>query len=108
MKIISLILILCLLLIIICVSKENFSYGYGKSFGFFYHPQRCDPSNNCFPGTYLRSQQYHNVCSPKYGKLNREKIQLQDDCQRNLGNFPPERWKFNEHLQRQCRWKKKY
>ena len=104
------ILILILTIVFIKTVVENFSAGYGTSFGTFHQPQRCDPKDNCFAGTYLRSQQYHNVCPPKLGGLNREKIQLQDDCQRSLGNFPAHRNLFecnvDNHLRRHCRWKK--
>jgi len=110
---ISCLLLGILILILICIhNRENFNYGYGKSFGQFYHPRVCLPSQNCFQGTYLRSQQYHNVCPPKYGRLNREKIQLQDDCQRRLGNYPPSKYEFkchlDNHLRRRCYWKQNY
>jgi hypothetical protein len=44
---------------------------------------RCTPENNCFPGTYARTQSYQNVCEPKTGLL-RQKIPLQDNCLRKL------------------------
>ena len=108
----NILLVLILLVVLICLGKkEKFSYGYGKSFGRYHHPQECRPENNCFPGTDLRSQQYHNVCPPKYGRLNREKIHLQDDCQRSLGNFPPPEYQFqctvDDRLLRRCKWKRR-
>ena len=74
---------------------------------------QCTVENDCFPGSYLRTETYHNVCPPKYGLLNREPTPLVDDCQRNLGS-PAEAQviapatKFNcsvdEHLRRHCQW----
>jgi hypothetical protein len=110
-------LILLIILFIILVfnkyNHENFNFSYretsGKVFGEFINPQHCTPQNNCFKGAYLRSQTYQNVCPPKYGKLNREKIQLQDDCDRTLGNYPKQKYSFNcyvdNHLNRHCSWK---
>ena len=97
-------------------NQEKFStgFGIGKSFSFYTHPQSCTPKNNCFKGAYWRSQAYHNVCPPKYGSLNREKIQLQDDCSRTLGRYPNMKPKYemvcdvDKHLNRHCRWKQNY
>lgn len=102
--------ILAIILIVLfnLTYQENFNLGIGTSFGQFYQPQDCRPENNCFKGTYLRSQQYHNVCPPAYGKLNREPINLQDDCSRSLGNYPKPKYKFgctiDKHLNRHCKW----
>ncbi len=74
---------------------------------------QCTPETDCFPGSYLRTEIYQNVCPPKYGVLNREKIQLVDDCQRNLGkpaevNIMKAPTKFyctvDDHLNRHCAW----
>ena len=74
---------------------------------------QCTPETDCFPGNYLRTEIYQNVCPPKYGVLNREKIQLVDDCQRNLGkpaevNIMGAPNKFycdvDQHLNRHCFW----
>ena len=74
-------------------------------------PIRCTPENNCFPGTYARTQIYQNVCQPEHGLL-RQKIPLQDSCQRHLldyMNAPKHHYvcDVNKHLQRKCRWIKK-
>ena len=68
----------------------------------------CTPENNCYPGNYLRTQIYQNVCQPKYGLL-RQKIPLNDNCQRSLMNVPKYYYKchINKHLQRNCSWYKK-
>ena len=102
------IVIVFLALLIIKDNYETFNLGYGTGFGMYYPPQKCDPKSNCFKGAYLRSQQYHNVCPPKYGLLNREKILLQDDCSRTLGDYPKSKYKFkcqlDKHLRRHCKW----
>jgi hypothetical protein len=91
-------------------NKEMFNTGfnYGKSFGEYIAPQDCTPENNCFPGAYLRSQAYTNVCEPDYGLLTRDKVQLKTDCYRTLGNFPEHKKRFNccvdNHLNRHCSW----
>lgn len=74
-----------------------------------YH--HCTPENNCFPGTYARTQIYQNVCQPHTGLL-RQKIPLQDRCQRSLLDFmnAPKHYYIcdvNKHLQRKCKWYKK-
>ena len=103
-----------LLIIVIIVARvltiEGFNLGIGKSFGNYYHPDDCRPENNCFKGSYFRTQQYHNVCPPKFGELNREPINLQDDCSRSLGDYPKPKYKFyctiDKHLNRRCKWYK--
>ena len=71
----------------------------------------CTPENNCFPGSYARTQIYQNVCQPKYGLL-RQKIPLSDDCQRTFNDhMSTEKYHYvcsvNKHLQRKCKWVKK-
>ena len=34
---------------------------------------QCTPENDCYPGNYLRTENYQNLCAPKYGELNRFK-----------------------------------
>ena len=45
--------------------------------------KKCVPENDCFPGSYLRTEIYHNMCEPNYG-LMKQKIKLQDTCQKSL------------------------
>jgi hypothetical protein len=109
-KVIPCLAILIVLLLILKSNVfENFNLGIGYGFRDYIPPQDCTPKNNCFKGAYLRSQAYQNVCSPKYGRLNREKIQLQDDCLRTLGGYPKTKYMFecnvDEHLNRKCRWR---
>ena len=104
--------VITILIFILRNNKEDFNFAFretaGKTFGRYYQPERCTPGNNCFKGSYLRSQTYQNVCPPKFGGLTREKINLQDDCQRTLGNYPPQKHKFictiDKHLNRKCGW----
>lgn len=103
------IMIVIFTLLLLCLrffQKENFNYG--KSFGQYIAPQKCTPENNCFPGAYFRTQAYQNVCDPDYGALTRDKIQLQSDCLRTLGNYPPHKKRFHcyvdKHLNRHCSW----
>ena len=75
------------------------------------HYPECTPGNNCFPGSYARTQIYQNVCQPLTG-LNRQKIPLADNCQRTLGDFmsTPKHYyvcHLDKHLQRRCQWIKK-
>ena len=49
-------------------------------------PNNCTPENNCFPGTYARTQIYQNVCQPQSG-LYRQKIPLNDNCQRTFLDY---------------------
>ena len=87
---------------------ENFSSGI---FGWdpLTLPHRCTPENNCFPGHYARTQIYHNMCQPSSGLL-RQKIGLQDNCQRSLDNYfsKPNNQQLkctvDKHLQRRCQW----
>ena len=87
----SVLIILSIIVIVYCSvyynktpQKENFSDGpgVGKSFGAFHTPQtQCV---NCFPGSYLRSEIYQNVCD-NCGNLRRNKISPHfDGCLRKL------------------------
>ena len=71
----------------------------------------CRPENNCFPGTYARTQIYQNVCQPDFGLL-RQKIPTNDNCQRTLLDYmnTPKNYyvcEVDNHLQRKCQWIKK-
>ena len=107
--ILSIIILIVLIIIIKHNVLEGFNLGIGYGFRQYIPPQECTPKNNCFKGAYLRSQAYQNVCPPKYGRLNREKIQLQDDCLRTLGNYPKPKYMFecnvDDRLNRRCRWR---
>ena len=100
--------IVLILIVVLLSKKENFDLGVGKSFGFFHRPEQCTPENNCFKGSYLRSQAYQNVCSPDYGGLSRTKVQLQDGCLRTLGNYPKPNVSvkcfLDRRLNRYCFW----
>ena len=116
MKYLIIILFLLLLTHLCINNSEKFStgFGVGRTFGFYHQPRPCLPEFNCFKGAYWRSQAYHNVCPPKFGGLNREKIQLQDDCSRTLGPYPNMKPKYemecriDKHLNRHCKWKQNY
>jgi hypothetical protein len=56
----------------------------GKSFGNYYSPQKCNPVNNCFKGSYMRSQVYQNMCEPEDSRITREPIKAVDNCLRTL------------------------
>lgn len=94
-------------------NKENYNVGSGagRVFSFHNNPSPvCNSENDCFPGYYLRSQEYQNMCEPldsRYGGLLRDKIQSVDGCTRRLGsNLPPiaENIKcyIDENNQRHC------
>jgi len=108
-----LIIILIILLALVVIVKSNiletFNLGIGYGFREYIPPGECTPENNCFKGAYLRSQAYQNVCPPKLGALNREKVNLQDDCLRTLGGYPKTKYMFecnvDRHLNRHCKWK---
>ena len=90
---------------------ENFTPGI---FGFdpkTIHHSESNPYQNYLRGTYARTQIYQNVCQPDYG-LNRQKIPLEDNCQRTFRDYmsTPTHYYIcdtNKHLQRNCRWYKK-
>ena len=55
-----------------------------NAFGEYVSPEECDPKNNCFPGSYNRTEVYNNLCPPKTGGLNRQPVQVNDDCVKKL------------------------
>jgi len=71
----------------------------------------CTPENNCFLGSYARTQIFQNVCQPQQGLL-RQKIPLGDNCQRTFGDVMATPKSFyvcelDKHLQRKCQWVKR-
>ena len=52
MNYIVIFLVFIIFLIINNKSNEHFS-GIGKSFGTYYHPEKCCKKNSCYPGMYL-------------------------------------------------------
>ena len=69
------------------------------------------PEDDCYMGSPMRSQIYQNVCEPNYGLL-RQKIPLNDNCQRTIGGkmSAPRNYyvcEVDKHLQRKCGWIKK-
>jgi len=134
-------LVILVLVVLACVmcykgnsknKRENFINHrvVGSSFAQYYHPnpnpnphqgscsnltapnpQSCTPENNCFPGSYLRSQVYQNMCEPTdTPHLLRNKVQTRDNCLRSLGNplnTQNLECKINVHDQRKCSWQKK-
>ena len=92
-------------------AKEEFYSSPGKAFSEYIPPQKCTPENNCFKGSYLRSQVYTNVCKGNcnaYDRLTREPVNIKNQCFRTLGDFPKQNGDFqctvNEHGQRNCQW----
>ena len=94
-------------------STETYNVGSGAGRVFSIHKNPapiCNAENNCFPGYYLRSQIYQNMCEPldyKEGGLLRDKIQSVDGCTRQLGsNLPKLRknivCKIDRNNQRHC------
>lgn len=81
------ILLIVFFLFIMCSSYEYFGscsgLGCGKSFSRYYSPEKCLTQNNCFKGSYCRSQVYQDVCQPQ-GQLNRVKKSLRTDCVKQL------------------------
>lgn len=97
--------VIILILLLNLKSKENFP----KVFGTGVVQKECSPQNNCFPGSYHRTQQYQNVCQPDFGLLNRTKVSLQEECLRDAGRMidttlPDYKIKcfIDEHLNRKC------
>jgi len=82
--ILSVILMILMILVLNIIYKESFNTYDGLTFGYFYPPKNCDSKNDCFPGTYFRSEIYGNMCEPRYGGINKIPIQLHDDCLRTL------------------------
>jgi len=73
----------------------------GKSFGNYYSPQKCNPVNNCFKGSYMRSQVYQNMCEPKDSRITREPIKAVDNCLRTLDD---KSCHINNRNQRRCEY----
>ena len=93
------------------IEEYNIGSGAGRVFAINYNPSPvCNAENNCFPGYYLRSQEYQNMCEPldsKEGGLLRDKIKSIDGCSRRLGsNLPPIpeniTCKLDKYNQRHC------
>lgn len=112
--ILNVIFLLVLLLILIYYLKtEKVLEGFRTVFGTdsLVNLGNCRPENNCFLGSYARTQIYQNVCQPKTGLL-RQKIPLSDDCQRSFSDYletPKYHYicKLDKHLGRKCKWIKK-
>lgn len=91
-------LILLIYILFYFVTRSNpFEYFYPHIFGtdpytkpISKYPE-CTPNNNCFPGTYARTQIYQNVCQPNTGLL-RQPIPLFNNCQKSLSPY------FNPYL----------
>ena len=87
---IIILLISIILINIYNITFEKFTLGNGQSFGPYTPPQPpCTPGNNCFPGSYFRSQSYQNMCEPatiNEGGLSKDKVQLIDNCVKTLGS----------------------
>lgn len=70
--------------------------------------QKCSPENNCFIGSYMRSQVYQNTCEPKDNGPLKEPRKLRDYCLRSLGNPNISKLnlkcKVNKHDQINCNW----
>ena len=86
--------VLIILLIILLKKQENF---IPNLFGVGFVIPPCRPEDGCFPGSYATTQKYHNMCQPLVG-LNRQKIQLQNNCQQNLGQMSQELYKTQDTL----------
>ena len=77
-------------------SSENYNVGSGAGRVFSVHNNPspvCNAQNDCFPGYYLRSQEYQNMCEPldyREGGLLRDKIQSVDGCTRKLASNLPD------------------
>ena len=76
-------LLISLILLCFCISNKNFFIENFIPTNLKIFPN-CTPQNNCYPGSYITTQKYSNMCQPIYG-LNRQKIQLRDNCLKNLG-----------------------
>ena len=85
---------LIILLIFIIRRQENF---IPSLFGIGFVIPPCKPENGCFPGSYATTQKYHNMCQPCSG-LNRQKIQLQNNCQQNLGQMSQELYRTQDTI----------
>jgi hypothetical protein len=76
-------ILISLFVFLMCSNYEYFGPGVGKSFGVYHSPENCEAKNNCFKGSYFRSQIYQDVCQPLCG-LNRSKKQLRSNCIKRL------------------------
>ena len=94
MKIKLVIILVLLLLILLIKNREGFT---AKVFGILPVIKPCRPEDDCYPGSYARTQKYHNMCQPLLG-LNRQKIQLQNNCQQNLGKMSQELYKTQDTM----------
>ena len=94
------------------INKEHFTPGvFGFQLGIPLNPYNCRPEDDCYMGSPMRSQIYQNVCEPNHGLL-RQKIPLNDNCQRTIGGkmSAPRNYyvcKVHKTLQRKCGWIKK-
>ena len=86
-------LFLLLYILFYLVTRSNpLEYFYPRIFGtdpftvpLSTYPE-CTPGNNCFPGTYARTQIYQNMCQPATGLL-RQPIGLVDNCMKSLSPY---------------------
>jgi len=105
--------------IYILVSQRNSKENMESNSSVFENPEykfqcerdtACTPENNCFKGSPLRSQVFQNMCGPLSERgLQRDRIQLTDNCLRSLGNpLNTENLvcKVNKNDQRKCKWEK--
>ena len=104
MKIKLVLPLLIILLILIVRRQENF---IPSLFGIGFVIPPCRPENGCFPGSYATTQKYHNMCQPCLG-LNRQKIQLQNNCQQNLGQMSQELYRTQDTIIPQLQNKPEY
>lgn len=113
------VLILMLVLIVsnlFLLKKEKFSSALineekNESENNTYMDKRCTPENNCFRGSYLRSQIYTNVCqiegeNNNMSKLTRLPKLTKDRCYRTLADDDKFKCSVNKHGQRNCFWEK--
>ncbi len=104
-------LVMCLVILCMVIKPsriENFLPGV---FGFAPRVGGCTPENNCFRGSYLRSQIYTNVCQIEgennmMNKLTRLPKLTKDRCYRTLANDDKFKCSVNKHGQRNCFWEK--
>jgi hypothetical protein len=87
----TLILILQIIIVFILIylvtqgSRETIYIHKPNAFSKYIPPDKCVPEDNCFPGTYNRTEVYNNICSPdEPHKLNRLPVELRDKCARKL------------------------
>ena len=63
--------------------------------------RKCTPENNCFPGSYMRSQVYQNMCEPDDSRITREPVKVKDNCLRTLDD---KSCHINNRNQRRCEY----